>query len=355
MSWGAPALVVASAAPALAVSQCTQVTRDFNYTGAIVPVAVPTSATYVDFLVRGAGGGSPAAGTNWSQGALVRGRIEFASPSSPRSFVLAVGGGGLVTTNGTTAAGGWGYGTGGASTPGARETSTAATGGGGGGSAILIAGANPRQPLVVSGGGGGQSVGHTISGVTGAANTHASPGLDFQYGRGSAGGDGNGRAIGMAAIGQSATGLAVNPSIRGIGAEGGRGGGTNHFVASGTGNWTGSARERGFDGGDHGSGFLGGGNGGNGADRLSNGSSMRASAGGGGGGYAGGGGGGLAGSTYTGTNGMTISSGSGAGGSSYVASSAAGLTLSHEPFTNPGLAGTDARGAHGFIRLTWCE
>lgn len=354
-AWTVPSLAVAAAAPALAASQeCTTETREFNVTGGEVTVTVPPEAQYIDYVVRGGGGGGQITG---GHGATTSGRITFADSSSPRQFVVIVGAGGAVTRDGTRASGGYGYGSGGPSTPGPRVTETAPTGGGGGGSALLLAGT--RTPVVVAAGGGGSAVTSTVSGSTKLVNTHRSPGLvnpqgdPYQYGTGAAGeGSGNGRAGGMGGVNATATGLATSPALAAIGASGGRGGGGSMYRVGNFGApWDRSVGEA---GGDHGSAPNGGGNGGAGAPRLSNGNVFRASAGGGGGGYAGGGGGGIVGATFGSNNVQTQSAGSGAAGSNYVMPSGSGLTVANDGFTNSGLDGTASSGHPGFVSISWC-
>ena len=352
-AWAVPSLAIAASAPAIAASQeCTAVTSTYVVTETVVTVNVPAEAQYVDYLVRGAGGGGGGGG----DGALGEGRITFGA-GSPRQLRVIVGAGGETKTDGTSAAGGWGFGRGGHSTPGPRENAGAPTGGGGGGSAILVG----TTPVVVAGGGGGTAISQSLSGSTKLVQTHFEPFQGLQFGRPNAGvGNGNGRAGGMGGANATATGMVVGPALGASGASGGRRGGTTWWVTDQNANWTDRQGNPGFDGGDLGTGVNGGGDGGRGADRLSNdngsGGGMRASSGGGGGGYAGGGGGGMFAATYREDNRLTISAGSGAAGSNHVLGSGSGLglTVSHDGWRNSGLEGPANGGHPGFVRLSWC-
>lgn len=110
-AWSVPILASAVAVPLASASACTRVVNDYPFTGSNTIVNVPAGATYVDYLVRGAGGGSD--GGSGGAGALTTGRITFSGSSSPRSFIVVPGEGGAVTRDGTTAVGGNGYGRGG--------------------------------------------------------------------------------------------------------------------------------------------------------------------------------------------------------------------------------------------------
>lgn len=348
-AWTVPSVVAVTAAPAIAASEeCAVVTNDYQYMGSVVVVEVPAEAAYVDYVVRGAGGGN--SGLSFGQGALTSGRITFSAPSTPRRLVVAVGQGGEVRGDGATAGGGWGFGSGGSSTPGPRTT-TGAFGGGGGGSAILLPG-TPRTPLVVAGGGGGAAVAQSVQGSTERVTTHTAPQYGLDFGNSDAGGSGNGRGAGMSSEGSTGTGMAVSPSSAGDGSVGGTGGGGSMYWANN--NWTSRTREQGQSGGNAGSGALGGGNGGNGGDAMSNRNTFVAVAGGGGGGYAGGGGGGLAGAQFQQDTRLTISTGTGAAGSSYTSSDRDGLTIDSQGVSSPGLSSGDSRGHEGLVRLSWC-
>ncbi|PPG30117.1 hypothetical protein C5E10_12755 [Pseudoclavibacter sp. RFBG4] len=346
------------AVPYAAASTCATTTRTFDTPGLATTFTVPAGAKYVDFEVRGAGGG---AGQNvrLGEGAKSTGRIALPANASAaqRTFGIVVGQGGEVKRDGTTAFGGAGYGKGGASTPGRRDyIDDIPTGGGGGGSALLVGGA----PLIVSGGGGGSAVRHTVGGSTKQVTVYTAPDqlTGFSFGTASGGGGNpNGRVGAIGGANSDGTGLAVNPALAGNGQDGGRRGGVNHYVVD-NGNWGPVTRVEGSDGQSFGYGSNGGGNGGDGARRLSNGRQFAACAGGGGGGYAGGGGGGMAGAVFGRDNLLSISTGSGAAGSTFRASdseaASLGYPISDYNRTASGLGPNYDRGHEGLISLSWC-
>lgn len=356
-AWSLPVLATATAVPVAAASTCTTASQVFSTAGQLTTFTVPAGARYVDFVVRGAGGGagSTVAG---GQGANSSGRITLPTNATvaQRTFGIVVGQGGEVKTDGTTAAGGTGYGSGGNSTPGPRDNPGGPAGAGGGGSALLL-GALGGTPLVVSGGGGGSAVRETVQGSTQQTTVYQAPDATtgFNYGTANAGSSApNGRVGAVGRVNSTAPGLAVNPATAADGPVGGTRGGTAQYRVA-NGNWGPPTRVEGSNGQNFGLGSNGGGNGGNGAARLNNGGgSFAASAGGGGGGYAGGGGGGMVGSQFTGTTRLTISTGTGAAGSSYRAATALGTPISNYVLAPSGLLSGAARGHAGYISLSWC-
>lgn len=360
-AWTVPIIAATAAVPLAVASTCSRTTRTFETPGLATTFTVPAGAPYVDFVVRGAGGGA-GTGLAQGQGAESTGRITLPSNATvaQRTFGLVVGQGGEVKTDGTTAFGGAGYGVGGSSTYGPRNNPSSPAGGGGGGSALLV-GALGGAPLIVSGGGGGVAVRQVVQGVTRQVTVYSEPDATtgFAYGRSNAGSDApNGRVGAVGRASGSETGLAVSPAIAANGATGGARAGTSHYVLS-NGDWGPVTRVEGLNGQNHGLGARGGGNGGDGAQRLDNGNgSFGASAGGGGGGYAGGGGGGMVGSRFTGTNTLSISSGTGAAGSSYRpstdAAAALGYAISGYTLASSGLNSNTNRGHEGYVSLSWC-
>lgn len=358
-AWTVPILASAVAVPHAAASACQTASRAFQTPGLATTFTVPAGARYVDFEVRGAGGGANT-DVSGGQGANSSGRIMLPAnaTAAQRTFGIVVGQGGEVKTDGTTAFGGAGYGVGGASTPGPRMGGR--TGGGGGGSALLI-GAVGGAPLVVSGGGGGAGVRQSVDGSTKQVVVYDAPNerTGFDFGTASAGGGApNGRVGALGGANSDGTGLAVNPALGAQGGTGGTRGGTDHYVID-NGNWGPVTRVEGRNGQNFGLGSHGGGNGGDGAPRLDNGNgSFGASAGGGGGGYAGGGGGGMVGSRFRQDNLLSISTGTGAAGSSFrpsdAAAAALGYPISGYALSSSGLNSNSSRGHEGYISLSWC-
>lgn len=163
-AWAAPVATVATAAPAIAASQCEDVTfvapapvgnGPSNANARTTSFTVPPNVTSITFeVIGGAGGGAT------SYGACRPARAVGALAVTPgETLTLTVGQGGFkpsAQSGDTGAAGGGGYGSGGNSaytpTQGSGQNTIVASGSGGGGSAIL----SGTTPLVVATGGAGQ-------------------------------------------------------------------------------------------------------------------------------------------------------------------------------------------------------
>lgn len=145
-SWGAPAIVMASAAPAFASSNPTCAdyaggtkTWETFEPGATFLIPEDGCVSQLTFDIAGGGGGGWGEGGSGGSGHRITGTIDLGMVPPGTLLYLVVGQGG------EDAAGGEGYGYGGAA-------STTNGGGGGGGTAILF---SDGTPLAVAGGGGG--------------------------------------------------------------------------------------------------------------------------------------------------------------------------------------------------------
>ena len=170
--WSAPAVAIATAAPAVASTPVKEPqTLTINGTGssALSTTTVAFACTtVVTYTVTGGSGGAdvPATFTGAGKGAELKGTVTV--PAGTTLTLVAGGVGDTKVSNNYLAGaayvakGGKGYGSGGDSGPSASRTGS----GGGGGSAILIG----TTPLVVAGGGGGSYTRNANYTVTNPAN-----------------------------------------------------------------------------------------------------------------------------------------------------------------------------------------
>ncbi|WDH78692.1 glycine rich domain-containing protein [Microbacterium esteraromaticum] len=166
-AWSVPLIAAAAAAPAYAVSGCTQVgqlvetratTQNFATARPEVPVTIPAGVTRMHFVVVGGDGGYAVRNGGYAsgKGAYLEGDVAVTAGST---FYLQAGAGGEF---GWYPDSGGGYGRGGKSlygnggNGGASTASGAAFHGDGGGGASALLDAS-RSPIAVAGGGGGSN------------------------------------------------------------------------------------------------------------------------------------------------------------------------------------------------------
>ncbi len=366
-AWSAPAIVVASAAPAFAASPLTtfvscaaagytvlafeasptsSINPTFRTPATVYSAAIPSTRTSVCYEVLAAGGGGGFLTTQGTTGEGGDGAFSVGVIDGTASKTLGLifgNGGGGAQKGVNSVVSGQGYGQGGRAS--GIDANEWRSGGGGGGSAVLAGTTLSSTPLVVSGGGGG-------AGTTRLTST---------TGTFTGGGGGDAGAVAQNGTNVVVTGIGTFPSytlFAGAGAIGNTPGTYGRDPANPT-NGTAPALATVYFGGAGGalhSSSGGGGLGGTGGTGNS-------PAGGGGGGYAGGGGG----TSLTWNSNLlaAIGSGGGAGSSARAGDGVAALVTGYtvtgtvSTGTNHGVATNGAsptadvagKGGSGYVKI----